>query len=208
MSLNNDLLMEFIDDEIPTQYRQSIEERLSADPILARRLKTYTTLRKFMQNEAKSMLAADRESVARLGKRLDAVNLSLDKGVPKPPAFSLLPFRWAAALAALVLITALLVSPDNIGRFPQGLNLTNSTEFLEYDPAFIDVLSVNQDNTVSEDGDGIELQVNVQDIEQLLMLLEKTRNFNGSINTLTIQLPDINEFELLGESQFLQGPAP
>lgn len=208
MSLNNDLLMEFIDDEIPTQYRQSIEERLSADPILARRLKTYTTLRKFMRDEAKSMVVADRESVARLGKRLDAVNLSLDKATPKPPAFSLLPFRWAAALAALVLITALLVSPDNIGRFPQGLNLTNSTEFLEYDPAFIDVLSVNQDNTVSEDGDGIELQVNVQDIEQLLMLLEKTRNFNGSINTLTIQLPDINEFELLGESQFLPGPAP
>lgn len=208
MSLNNDLLMEFIDDEIPTQYRQSIEERLSADPILARRLRTYTTLRKFMRDEAKSMLAADRESVARLGKRLDAVNLSLDKEAPKPLVFSLLPFRWAFALALLVLITALLVSPDNAGRFSQDLNLTNSTEFLEYDPAFIDVLSVNQDNIVNEDGDGIELQVNVQDIEQLLMLLEKTRNFNGSINTLTIQLPDINEFELLGESQFLRAPAP
>lgn len=208
MSLNNDLLMEFIDDEIPTQYRPSIEERLGADPILARRLKTYTTLRKFMQNEAKSMVAADRESVARLGKRLDAVNLSLDKETPKPSIFSRPSFRWAFALASLALIIALLVSPDNADRFPPGLNLTNSTEFLEYDPAFIDVLSVNQDNIVNEDGEGIELQVNVQDIEQLLMLLEKTRNFNGSINTLTIQLPDITEFELLGESQFLPGPAP
>ena len=199
MSLNDILLMEVLDDRVPEAYRQSVKQKISSDSRLSSRLRVYRSVKRFLLEDDENFAHQYQESSERLKKRLLSIATSTEQG----PRFS---FQWIPAAAAFVLAFVLVSSPNNqiVGNIPANMGLANSTELSQYDPNLVDLLTVNE--ATSENGDGINLQINVQDMEQLLLLLERAQNFNGSINSLTIQLPDINEFELLGESQFLRVP--
>ncbi len=238
-ALNDDILMELLDNEVPEQYRSSVEARVLADPALAPRLEAYQLLQKTMREDDEHMSHAYTEAAARVE--------ALAKNVIDMPEQnnsqnnSQRSTHWIAVFAAAILIFAFFfVSENTPSRLPQNFNLVNTSEFSEYNTSSIEVLPVNtgrrgatgangagssdkegatgangagssdKEGATGANGagstDGIDLQVNVQDIEQLLRFLEGIDNLNGSINTLTIQLPDINEFELLGESRFIRAP--
>ncbi|MGI9256331.1 MAG: anti-sigma factor family protein [Salinispira sp.] len=228
-ALNDDILMELLDNEVPEQYRSSVEARVLADPALAPRLEAYQLLQKTMREDDEGMSHAYAEAAARVealaGGVIDMPEQNNSQNNSQRST------HWIAVFAAALLIFAFFfVSENTPSRFPQNFNLVNTSEFSEYNASSIEVLPVNTgrrgaagannaggaggankaEGAAGTNGagstEGIDLQVNVQDIEQLLRFLEGIDNLNGSINTLTIQLPDINEFELLGESRFIRAP--
>ncbi|AHC14203.1 hypothetical protein [Salinispira pacifica] len=272
MSLNDDLLMEILDDEIPEEYRDSIVEQVAETPRLNTRLKRYRKVQQLMHlrdHELENEIELSRDRLKkRINRNLDAAeqgsrrpHMLLDEG-PRIKHNDALPHsgapsreaageirntrrqnifhRWIripapAAAAALVIFAAVVafnfLSPGGNSETQMAsaqddqffhMNLDNYSEFSEVDPNLVNLLSVGsqQKETVppgprasnggsTEAGDqdsqqGINLQINVRDVEQLLRLLEGTRNLNGNISELTIQLPEISELDLLGESRLMR----
>ena len=201
MSLNEDLLMELLDGEIPEPHRKAIEARLSADPISSNRLRVYRSIRKLMQAGDELTPPRYDESCSRLRERLQNFVFRPRRAVST---------QWILAAASLLFVFVLIVNPKNgsqLALFKSAdVNLENSSEFSDYDPNLIDLLTVSQPERPAENNNSIDVQVNVQDMEQLLVLLQETRNFKDSIHTLTIQLPDGDGFELFGESQLMYQP--
>lgn len=271
MSLNDDLLMEILDNEIPEAYRDSIAEQVTGNPLLNTRLKNYRKLQQLMHfrdTELDEQMDKSRERLRdRLNRNLDAAEQNNRRphtlleestwafrrrtpshsgynGAESPREESRrqdIFHRWIrvpapAAAAALVIFAAAVA----LNFLPMGrdsgtqmagvqdeqffhMNLDNYSEFSEVDPNLVNLLSVGSQQSEplapgprssgvdgageagGQDGQqGINLQINVQDVEQLLRLLEGTRNLNGSISELTIQLPEISELDLLGESRLMR----
>jgi hypothetical protein len=223
MSHNNDFLMEILDGEIPEAYRRKVEMEVSADPELSARLERFRSISRSMkaadQAQADEYQAAGIRLKSRLERSLDAAGQTrrpraalrnlmdmTPRGFLKIPA----PVAVFAAVLLVATLTLNLVQSLGPGNAPaggmaaadSGMDVVNYTEFSDVDPALRGLLSVDAPAASSAGADdGINLQINVQDVEQLLKLLEEARTRNTGINDITIQIPSESRFEILGESE-------
>ncbi len=234
MSLNDDLLMELLDGEIPDTYRQRVEDKLLADKESAAKLRKFRSMQRAMKT-------ADEPDFS--GAK-DRVRLRLERGISgssqreyqgKRSFLSVsthggvyLSFPAAAAVAA-VLVAAVVfnfipgVDPLSGAASPVSMDVDNYSEFSEVDPEFVSLLSrpsappqlrlqggspeaLAAGSSGQNVGEGINLQINVRDVEQLLRLLEGAPSLGSNLNGITIQLPSENKFEILGDSQLRRTP--
>ncbi len=222
MSRNDEFIMEILDGEVPEAYQNTVNQQVSADPEASRLLERYRSVKSIMAQADQAMNERYGQAEKRLKQRLDR-SLAAAQSARRPGLKNLLDFtsgQWLrvplpAAAAAMVVLVALAVlnfvpgirpSEQSLAQAPTGMNVVNHSEFSDIDPNFMGLLSVNNEAApapnpnAAEDG-GINLQINVQDVEQLLRLLEEARNRNTGINDITIQIPSDSNFQMLGDSQ-------
>lgn len=225
--MKNDFLMELLDNEVPAEYLGTIEREVSSDAELSRRLDRFRSVKDLMQ-EGDSARDAEYQAVhdrlkQRLERTLDASQSTDRSPTSRKNVFEFNRSRWVhlpvpmAAAAGFFLVAALIFNflPGNrfksdpyagaAAQAASGMDVVNTAEYTSLDPNMVNLLSANATSdpvvTQNTDGDGINLQINVQDVDQLIKLLQGTKNLNGGIDNINIELPKENQFELLGDSQ-------
>jgi hypothetical protein len=222
MSRDHDFLMELLDGEIPEAYRRSVADTVESDPELAAKLERFRAVSAYMRTADEVMAGQYEEAGARLNQRLQrsfAAAQSVEQH--QKPLRNVRDFsagRWIrvpaplAAAAGFVFVAVLALNFIPGLRFDRGsavlsaaqpsMDVVNTAEMPYLDPNLVNMLSVNGGAPASNgEQEGINLQINVQDVEQLLRLLEEARNRNTGINDITIQIPSENQFQILGDSQ-------
>lgn len=222
MSRNDEFVIELLDNEVPAEYRKHVEKRVQDDPQARNKLKHYQSISGLMKHadeqNTPDYANASQRTLARLNRSFDALEASQAKTPVLRRLFDYTSSNSlripvpAAAAAALVAVFSMVLNFIPGNRFGGGTAITESipsmdvvnySELTNIDPNLMGlVVSGNSAaaNSESSGDDGINLQINVQDVEQLLRILEEARNRNTGINDITIQIPSNNEFQILGDS--------
>ncbi len=231
MALDSELLSAYLDGEVPTPWDERIRERLESSQEDLRVYESLLGAKNFLQNDRKitdenidSMKQSVWESIQKeVSADLDTPHRGFWHSrltVPTPlvaAAALLLFFSFGFTLARSIMVT-----PGQTQLPPQqasaeavgfGIPVSNtipdiqtlfSTQLNGYPltPDQLATLRLLADPTRRPgSNNGLGVTINLQDVNQLLQLLQGASN----IREISIELPGVNGFELIGEPTLVPG---
>lgn len=185
MSPEKDFISAYLDGEVPSPWKERLEKSINEDPQFRELYESHSNVHRTLGGLPEPDFAAARSRVWRkLEERLETVprlEWELERK-PRAPVVSIWRRRVAVPLPVAVAAAAIVVlfTAFTLFRFVEG--------------------SGSNGAVMAQSVEGLNVTVNVKDVEQLLDIL----NGQNKIREVKIELPEPHQFKLMGEPLLLR----